>query len=227
MCGPGFSSPPGAALAAPTFPSFPRPCRGRGPCSPDKSELFRLQLGMALHYSSPATSAWSARTDLRGLLCCNPLEMRKRPVYGWGGWGETENTAFIYLGVAGMWRRRGGALDPVLTKASILPEFLFLCLHPFLFPPPLYLSSSKRETVDGPSSLLVLYASFSVVEHSFSKPLGVEFLKGTYGEVRLKVVKLARGEVSSTTSQNPQSINAISANLKRHIYWPRKKMISC
>lgn len=75
--------------------------------------------------------------------------------------------------------------------------------------------------------MLVLYASFSVVEHSFSKPLGVEFLKGTYGEVRLKVVKLARGEVSSTTSQNPQSINAISANLKRHIYWPRKKMISC
>ena len=132
-------SPSSAAPAAPTLLRFPQPCGRRGPCSPDKSELFQLQLGMAHAGGGPAVSACSVCTDLGGLPLFGPLEEWQRPVGEWECQGGTEKAAHLYLRLAGIWRGPRGSwilpLDLVLTKAHRSPGFLFLYLHPFIFSP--------------------------------------------------------------------------------------------
>lgn len=58
------------------------------------------------------------------------------------------------------------------------------------------------EMIYGLFPLPVQYAFFTVFEHSLTKPFEIEFLKGVCGEVRLKALKLASDQVSSTAPQN-------------------------
>lgn len=124
----GQASPPPGLPQQPRFPQFPSAMGGGDPALQTKVNCFSSSWAWPMHCSSPAASPCSAHTDLGGLLRCNPPEEWKRPVYGWEGRGETGNATLVYLGVAGMWRGRGGA--------SRLPGFLFLYLQPFIFPPP-------------------------------------------------------------------------------------------
>lgn len=157
-----------------------------------------------------------------GLLSRSPPEEGNRPVYDQWGVGERANTALASLGLGGMWRWRHRVLFWLRPEAC--QDFTFSTSIHFIFPLPLYWSSIKRETVYGLFSLRGQYVFSSVFEYSFSKPFGVEFLKGVYGEAVLQEVKsppVVRSPPGPPKA--PQRIKAISVNLK-HASWTKKKL---
>lgn len=194
MCGPGFSS-PGAAPAAPLSP-VSLSHGGRGPCSPDKSELFQLQLGMAHALQQPGCFP---------LLCAH--RSWRPPAQQSSGIVEE---ACLWTGRSGRDRERNLGLPGGGRNVEGAGRRLQVARISLSLPPAIYLSPSPSVCfpLQGRQSvvffLLVQYAFSGLFEHSFSKPLGLEFLKGVYGRARPKVVKLASDEVSSTPTETPK-----------------------
>lgn len=146
---------------------------GQDPALQTKVNCFSSSRAWSLHCSSPDASACSMNTMSLEASLAATLWNCRTCLFMDGKLWEREIT---HLPTWGQQKCGSRGQDPLLTKTYRLPGFLILYSIHLSFPLPPCLSFSQREMVYCFFPLPVQYAFFSVFGHSFSKPIGVEFL---------------------------------------------------